>query len=301
MSGELVGRVSAVSKRAFALEGNDNLPPPSLHNGDGLCFFDRSGELVGSVVTRVRDRTITVEQIDGIREGMSIYRNHDHVFLSRLDKSHPERRIAVRLALTETAGGFCLTATDEDGNAASTELACDKVSANKPEMALETTRRQLGKMGETEFTCAGIEIEWEEVYFLPLSAWNGLRRRTLDRLAAVRAQNRPAVDGAVVKNDAPYPVDKLTYNGNVLNRQAAAFYRRHGVTSIEPAAESGLDMRGKQVMRTRYCLKHQLGMCPKEGGAQSLDEPLCLVDKDGRRYELRFDCAACEMRIFFVG
>jgi putative protease len=291
--GELVGQVVSVTKRSFTLTGSAR-----LHNGDGLCFFDASGELRGSVVTAVRDQCITVERTDGIREGTSVYRNHDHVFLSRLNKSRPDRRIAVRLRLEETTEGLRLIATDADGNVATGELACDKISANKPDRVRATTRRQLSKMGRTEFRCSNLEIAWQDVYFVPLSELNGLRRRTLETLSAVRAQNRPLFRGEIVKNNAPYPVTQLTYTGNVLNQKAAAFYRRHGVTAIAPAAESGLDMRGKQVMRTRYCLKHQLDICPRDGSAPSFEEPLYLIDQDGHRYELCFNCAACEMEIF---
>ena len=114
-----------------------------------------------------------------------------------------------------------------------------------------------------------------------------------NKLALVRAQNRPQFKSLLQKNDVPYPAKQLFYTGNVLNRQAAAFYRRHGVTDIAPAAESGLDMHGKRVMRTRYCIKHQLGYCPRLDGAPPLQEPLYLVDENGHRYRLRFDCAAC--------
>ena len=122
-----------------------------------------------------------------------------------------------------------------------------------------------------------------------------------------KEQEIGAVSGAllhfakIVKDNTPYPITQLDYTGNVLNQKAATFYRRHGVTSISPAAESGLDMRSKQVMRTRYCLKHQLGLCPKDGNRSAYEEPLYLVDEDGRRYELRFNCAACEMAIYFHG
>jgi 23S rRNA 5-hydroxycytidine C2501 synthase len=92
---------------------------------------------------------------------------------------------------------------------------------------------------------------------------------------------------------------QLSYLGNALNRQAVAFYRRHGVVEIEPAAESGLDMRGREVMRTRYCLAHQLGLCAGDGRRRDLREPLTLLDEEGRRYGLRFDCRACEMVIVF--
>jgi putative protease len=187
---------------------------------------------------------------------------------------------------------------DEDGNEAAGTLRCEKVRADKPDRALDVVERQLRRTGGTEFTCTTLDVDWPQVYHLPLSALNALRRDALDALAAVRARNRPVVVRAIVANDAPYPEQALTYRGNVLNEKAAAFYRRHGVTHIEPAAESGLDMQGRQVMRTRYCLKHQLGYCARYGSETSSPrEPLTLVDEDGRRFALRFNCDACEMEI----
>jgi putative protease len=103
-----------------------------------------------------------------------------------------------------------------------------------------------------------------------------------------------------VRNDSPYPEKDLSYLGNVLNRHAESFYRRHGVTHIEPAAESGMNLRGRKVMTTRYCLKHQLGSCPKTGKETPYQEPLFLVDEEGHRLELRFDCEGCRMEIFLA-
>jgi putative protease len=91
----------------------------------------------------------------------------------------------------------------------------------------------------------------------------------------------------------------------VLNEKARAFYQRHGVVEIQPAAESGLDMRGRKVMTTKHCIKHQLGYCARFKLSNSsqpprLQEPLALIDEQGKTYPLRFDCARCEMDIYFL-
>ncbi|MCP4544458.1 MAG: U32 family peptidase [Chloroflexi bacterium] len=295
MVGEFVGQVVRMNKRSFELEPGY----ASLHNGDGLCFFDLSGTLRGTTVNGVRGQTIFPHKLGGIQEGTRFYRNHDHVFLTHLKKSRIERKIGVSLKLGETPKGFILSAVDEDGNMTMGVLVNDKAKAEKPEKVLTRVRKQLRKMGGTEFVCTEIEIDWQDVYFVPLSDLNALRRRTLDKLAAARANNRPVLEHALSGNNVPYPEKTLTYLGNVLNQQATAFYQRHGVTQIAPAAESGLMMHGERVMRTRYCIKHQLGYCHREGDVPRLREPLYLVDEDGHEYELRFDCAACEMEVFF--
>ena len=103
--------------------------------------------------------------------------------------------------------------------------------------------------------------------------------------------------GGVRKNDTPYPLKTLNYQGNVLNRAALAFYRRHGVTHITPAAEYGIDLLGRKVMTTKYCVKYARGFCPKHGG-QPVVEPLALHDAEGNRLELHFDCARCVMQVY---
>jgi len=294
MIGEPLGRVTAVGPRSFHLDTH-----AELHNGDGLSFFDRSGTLTGTVVTSAGGTEVFPDQMQHIRAGMTVYRNHDHAFLSALDSARLERRIAVRFRLHSTDRGFALTATDEDGNQATARLNVEKVLARKPEAMLATINQQLQKTGGTVFACTDVQVECEAVSFLPLSALNQLRRDALDRLLVVRDANRPVRRRPLVPNSVPYPAKQLTYLGNVLNRRAEAFYRRHGVHTIEPAAESGLAMSGLQVMRTRYCLKHQLGLCPHEGTGKPPQEPLYLVDDDGHRYELAFDCSRCEMTVYF--
>lgn len=293
MQGEPVGRVTAVGPNWFQLDA-----PAPFVPGDGLTFFDAAHTLTGASVNAVRDHAVYPNKMDHIQTGTQIYRNHDHAFLTAVNKRAPERRIAVQLTLAETPTGFALHAQDENGNTAAAVLVVAKEKANQPDRALAAAQTQLAKTGDTEFVCAGVAITWAEAWFLPLSALNGLRREVLAHLAQARAQNRPRLQGGVLKNSAPYPQPELTFEGNVLNRQAAAFYRRHGVGRIEPAAESGLEMAGRRVMTTRYCLKHQLGWCHKEGQSAAPAEPLFLVDDDGRRFKLHFNCAACQMEIY---
>jgi putative protease len=301
MVGEQVGTVTAVQGQSFVLETT-----VSLNSGDGLCWFDAQHELCGTVINAVQptrrgpgEASVTPEKIAGIGEGLPIYRNHDHAFLRQVECSRPTRKIAVRLRLESTPTGFLLHVEDEDGNTATGTLTAEKVPALKPDQAEDTTRRQLGKTGNTPFACAGVELAWDQPYFLPMAALNTLRREALDRLSAARTANRPVMQGGILRNQVPYPETILTYRGNALNRQAVAFYQRHGVKEIAPAAESGLDMHGEVVMRTRYCIKHQLGLCDGRRKAGELGEPLYLVDEDGHRYRLRFNCADCEMEIVY--
>jgi len=293
--GEPLGSVARLGRGFFTLDGGSE-----VHRGDGLCFFNKRRELVGTTINDVQGRNIFPDKMEGLAVGLQVFRNHDHVFLSQLEKSQTERKIGVRFRLAATQTGLALFAQDEDGNESMATLACEKTPAEKPEQALATIDKQLRRLGGTEFDCTYIRVDLPEVYFIPMGTLNALRRAALEDLAQQRLENFPRRLGGAVKNEAPYPVQELTFQGNVLNQTAAAFYRRHGVTKIEPAAESGLDLRARKVMTTRHCIKHQLGWCPKENKTVKLQEPLALVDEQGRTFPLRFNCAECQMEVYFL-
>ncbi|MGC9523265.1 MAG: peptidase U32 family protein [Anaerolineae bacterium] len=296
MVGELVGIVVAADARTFTLDRE-----PDLHNGDGIAFFDERDQLQGTVINGTQwtpeGLVVTPNDMEGIRPGKTIFRNHDHAFLNTLSRAAPERTIGVRFTLTENDDGFELMAEDEDGVTATVQLAEPKEPARKPQQALETVHRQLEKTGGTPFRCEDVAAAWTQPYFLPFSTLNELRRQALDALQAARASQRPRmatppIHSTEAQRTAPYPERELDFHGNALNAYAEAFYRRHGVKEIEPAAESGLDLRGRVVMRTRYCIKDELGWCPRRAASRAPDvqEPLYLVDEDGHRYRLRFRC-----------
>jgi len=192
-----------------------------------------------------------------------------------------------------------LSCADEDGNQAAVEISLDKQPAEKKDQAQRTIRKHLTKLGNTPFECSELQIEMRDVYFLPVSHLNAARRDLVQRLLDVRQANRPRPAGGVKKNAVPYPEKRLTYLGNVLNAKAEAFYKRHGVEQIEPAAETGLDLSGRMVMTTKYCLRQELGLCPGRH-SKIPAESLVLEDLDGRRYALRFRCGDCGMEIFLV-
>jgi putative protease len=286
--GEFVGTVTRVGGDWFEVDGE-----VVLHNGDGICFFDAEQNLAGTVVNRVDGRRIFPQKTETIAVGTAIRRNFDHAFYKQLEKP-AERRIALTLTLRDTADGAALCGIDEDGNEAVFEMAVDKPAAEKPEQARQTAVTQLSKLGNTLFVCEAVHIETEGVYFFPVSTLNALKRGVVAVMEAVRAKQRPRPLGGAMKNETPYPETRLSYMGNVLNEQARAFYRRHGVEDIEPAAESGRDLRGEKLMTTKYCLRRQLGIC--DGGA---GDPLILQDEDGRQFEVRFRCGECGMEIYW--
>lgn len=290
-TGEFVGTVTRVEESCFVLAGDHD-----LHSGDGICFLDGQRNLTGTLVNRVDGRKVYPQKMQGIRIGREIYRNYDRIFSAKLTGRVAERKIQLTMNLRETSEGLTLTGRDEDTNEATVEIAVDKQPALREDTARKTILTQLAKLGHTIFTCREIAIETEDVYFLAVSQLNASRRELVQRLTQVRETNRPRLAGAVEKSAVPYPEKHLSYLGNVLNRKAEAFYRRHGVEAIGPAAESGVDLSGRLVMATKYCLRQELGLCPgPRSGAKA--EPLILEDEDGRRFGVRFLCGSCGMEI----
>ena len=292
-AGEPVGVVTTIGPKSFTLNVR-----ASLHNGDGLTFFDREGQLMGTLVNGVDGNTVYPAKMNGIHIGTQIRRNADREFLKQIEKSQPERKIAIKMRFSETPGGFTLSAQDQDANRGLVPLNGEKVLAQKTEQARATLERQLTRLGGSEFVCEDFETDLSQAYFLPLSTLNALRRDLVTDLLSARFQNFPRLTGGAIQNDVPYPENKLTFLGNVLNHKAENFYRRHGVQEIEPAAESGLDMDGRKVMTTKHCLKYELGGCPHQEKPIQLDGPLYLVDDDGIRLRLAFNCRDCLMEIY---
>ncbi len=292
--GEYLGKVVRIDKAAFELDA-----AVELHNGDGLCFFDEHKNLSGTVVNRIDGRSIRPRQMVGIRPGMKIYRNFDHAFTRQLETDPARRTIPVTLRLSDTPEGLALTIRDEEGHSATVEHKGEKSPAQKPDTARERLAEQLQKLGNTIFESAGCSIDCDPIPFLPVSAVNQLRRSAVEALLVVREQNRPKLPCRISSADrsCPYPQKHLTYRDHCLNGKARAFFIRHGVETIEPAAESGLDMTGRLVMTTKYCLRQQLGLCSDPSQTKSA-EPLLLIDDDGNQLRLEFRCGDCGMEIF---
>jgi putative protease len=298
-AGEEVGRVTRVAPDHFEAELDI-----TLHNGDGLSFYDSHKELVGLRVNTVDGQRIFPNQMPAdMHRGMTLYRNRDQNFERLLEKKSAERKIGLAMHFHETAHGFALTLSDEDGCSVSASLAQEKQPANNAERAAASLHENLGKLGNTCYLSSGITLAWSQPWFIPASAANTLRREALELLEAARtaAYARPP-RREPVEPPATYPEDTLSYLANVYNHQARAFYEKHGVRAIEAAYEANAETGEASLMITKHCLRFSYGLCPKEAkgvlGVQGTvtAEPMTLVNgKD--KLTLRFDCKKCEMHV----
>lgn len=294
--GELIGQVSTCRANSFALDR-----PVELSPGDGICFFDTTGKLQGTRIRAVEKSRAIPERIDGIVPGTRIYRNLDRAFQKALRQAQPERTVALSCAFRETPDGFEMIGRDADGVSVQACIESPKEPALQAKRARETMQRQLTKFGGTEFSCDSLDIQITQPWFIPVAALNSLRRDFIAKLRSEREHLRPVKTGGPVKNSVPFYQQQLGFEANVLNAKARAFYKRRGVVDIAPAAEAGPVQPDTIVMRSRYCLRRELGLCGQALARAGFQEPLFLTDPDGSTCRLEFDCTACEMKLIWLG
>ncbi len=298
--GEPVGsviRLDGKQRRHF-----DTTSAVELHNGDGLTFYDRKGELVGLRVNRAEKigedfRVHTADAIPAeLFPGTGIFRNRDHEFEKMLEKKSAERRIDVDVVFAETPDGFALTLTDETGIRVTASLPHAKEPAKDADRAITGLRESLGKLGTTIFSARSTDLQLSQAWFLPAGAINALRRDAAEKLEAARIAALPPLPRrAAVEPPVQYPETELSYLANVLNQKARDFYHRHGVQLIEAAYEANEHLDDASLMITKHCLRYSFNLCPKEVKGIRPD-PMTLINGK-ERLTLRFDCKRCEMHV----
>ena len=285
--GEYIGTVDRM--RAGAVTVRPENPGLTLHNGDGFAFVGRDGGIVGFRGDVCEGSTIRCKEVSGLKAGMRLYRNIDAEFERRLEADRPVREIGVTLQARLSAGALAVTAVSEDGRKASVEIPAPFDVARDADRMLETVRTQLAKRtGIYSFTVSGVEPA-SPIPFMSASFLNGIRRDLAAALDAQPVRMLPLRRGAARPDPAP---EALTYQDNIANSVAREIYRERGSVIIEDAFEI-THREGVEYMRTKYCLRHELGLCPKQRPG-TRPEPLFLLNH-GRRLRLDFDCAACEM------
>ena len=294
-----------------------------LHNGDGLCYINKEGELEGFRVNRVEGDKIYLA--DGstfsfqTERKSGIYRNLDHDFEQQLSKPTATRKVGVRWLLKETDNGFLLRMTREDGKQVERTFVYPHEQARSAQR--EQIERQLARLGDTPYEATGTDLELSNEWFIPSSVLAEWRRSLLPSFLSTSPLLSPQTSDLRPQPSAfiPQP-SSLSYLANVANHAARRFYLEHGATQVDWAMEvekpQPTDERGVLIMTCRYCIRHELGMCPKRkdapGDAKRLlrceeeQEGLKMKNEgkfflrlsDGRRFRLHFDCKQCQMMVY---
>ena len=287
--GEPLGRASASRGGGLVVDGTK-----PLHNGDGLVFFNPRGELEGFRVNRAEGRRIVAARMPAVKPGTLLYRNVDSAFEAVLAKPSAERRITIDIVWSATSDGFALTLTDTSGSSVTVTRTFSAEPAVKPQE--ENIRTQLSRLGTTPFEAARITVDMHENLFVPSSLLGEMRREAVDRLLSERLARRTRRRRRAESPTAVYPSSTVDYTANISNAKAEAFYRSHGVRTVERAYEEQ-PRAGVPLMFTRHCLRYSMGWCPvHQQGRSPFREPYYLLH-EGTRLRLEFDCARCEMRV----
>ena len=299
--GEYVGTVKEVRGDSFNVAGT-----AVFANGDGLCFINADRQLEGFRANRVQGNRIWPYRMpQGLRSGLSLYRNSDQEQDRLLSKPSAERRIPIRLAIRAVDDGFTLAVV----NHPAIHFQAEHIPAQKPPH--ENIIRQLSKLGDTIYTCSGVDIPADFNFFIPNSVLSDMRRSLVESLSrseerlrvgelcsgmcgvlsrseecGVWSENTSSADSAPPK----YP---YTYLYNISNRLSRQFYGETEETAYELKGGKG------PIMQCRHCIRYSLGYCVKRGGQQpTWHEPLSLVLGDGRHFRLEFDCRNCQMNVY---
>lgn len=294
--GEPLGQVGAVRRDSFQLQRAAG-QGVQLSAGDGLCFVTAAGEPSGTNVNRIEGDWIWPNRMEGIRSGVELYRNYDHRYVTALSRSRLRRAVPTTASVRLTASEIELTLSDGTVQV-TVSRSGDFELAQQPDRALATIRTQLSKTGETIFDLTDVKFSDEEVRFVPVSVLNVLRREAFQRLATKRLEHYRRRQRLPEDPNVRFPQAILEGDANVINSLAERFYRDHGVTHIEPGYDLRSDLKGVDVMRMRYCIRRELGMCLRD----KPDYTGNLYLRHGTfLYELCFDCARCMMTVHYCG
>jgi putative protease len=286
--GSLIGRVEKAGDGWFTLKN----PKASLSAGDGICFVN-GDVLVGTNINSVEGGRVTPNRMNGIERGIEIYRNFDHTFNRTLSASRVKRKIAVSVAVTMSRGLIEVTYNDESGERVSVVREGEFPEAKHREKMTSILTEQLSKSGDTIFEVEGVAVE-SEVVFAPSSLVAEIRREALSQLFDRHTRIVPCRHPAQEHLSVRFPREVVSSSENVVNHLSEQFYREHGATTIEVGFDLFPQLNGQRVMRTRYCLRRELGECLREN-PRSRGELHLVRGKDS--YRLTFDCVACEMNI----
>ena len=296
--GEKVGRVVSVRPAGrdamdltLALEAGI-----TLRNGDGFAFPGGPEGVIGFRGDVCSGNTIrTGKGVESLKPGIVLYRNISTAFERTMDAQPCRRLIPVEVELRCEGDRWMVFARSEDGREASANVdTSGSPVADNQERMRALVLAQLGKTSGIYRFNAELASSLPLLPLLPASALNAVRRQLAEKLDALpiagpsfdtrRLDRVPSITGPLEDG----------YKYNVSNPLSRALYAAAGAPELEPAYES-THRPGAELIRSRYCIRYELGMCLKDPRT-AYRGPLYLLN-NGRRLALGFDCAACEMTV----
>lgn len=302
-TGKPVGKVLRQGKEAItaALECR-------LNNGDGLGYYDSSGEFKGFRLNRIDgDRLFPAGNVR-IAPGTLIYRNADKERTDMLSRETAIRKIDVSMTLEWRNHILVLVMRDECGYEITVAEESERQIARTPQT--DRRRKELEKLGDTIFNSLGVQDLCGDT-FIPASILAKLRRRGVEMLESARAAayraEKPGTPSSGISLPHGYEV---TRHDNIANEVSARFYSAlsaAGTRNLPRAIEvshgktvsDNMEGEGIRVMETRYCLRREMGKCLKTSAGKELPSKLFLTS-EGNRFRLEFDCRNCRMQVWLL-
>lgn len=242
--------------------------------------------------------------------------------------------------LSEPTYSLKINAVSQDGRSVKLEREAGHNAAENPERMRGMFATQISKdTGIYSFTLRSLEVETPDgsLPFLPTSALNAIRRDLAAALEEMPCRAIPLLvnQASSRTGNAEYPVlepdvlsqvqdiqettsngPHLSYKANIANHIARKIYMSLGASRTDDAFEIS-HRPDAELMRTKYCIRYELGLCPvHQAGRQHgranhtsgmVNPPIpssrktnLYLTNNGKRYHLAFDCANCEMVVKVV-
>lgn len=263
-----------------------------LNNGDGISFFNSSGEYEGVGVNRIDKGRIVGSRPFVLPKGTVIHRTFDRKWETLMQSDTAKRTVSIDIEIDETG----VTARDERGLSVRVGLDAEKSEARKP----MDVKPIFSKLGGTNYKLNRFENRLDVYTFIPASQLTAIRRELIATLDRANLSNYK-FDYRKEEKPSKFPYDTLDARDNVANSLARKFYEQHGVKKMARALEIEKPADQQEVMTTRYCLRRELGCCLKdktvgEKQKKRYEEPLT-INSGNNKFRLEFDCARCEMKV----
>ena len=298
--GEEVGTIISLNRDKSTFTIRLSRKSVVLNNGDGFSFVARNGDVCGFRGDVCDGNTIKSKSVPEAYTGAVLYRNINAAFEKELEKNTCTRMLAVDVSfkLVKEAGWHVTAhAVSEDGREISCCYDAGDQSANNMERMLEMVKGQIGKnTGIYSFNVTGISYS-EALPFMSASFLNSIRRDIADKLDAMPCGKKDLLLRDlenVDKGENTLPQKKTSYKNNISNKLSEKVHLSCGAESVEPAYELR-HAADAELMRTKYCIRYELGMCPKHHGNKNTGAFYLL--NNGQRFALHCDCRNCEMTV----
>ncbi len=300
--GEEVGHIVSLSRDKSSIALKLRNGDISLNNGDGFCFVDKGGNVTGFRGDVCSGNTIKCKATPELYPGALIFRNINAAFEKEIERQACTRIIRTTVFMDFATVGseweVSATAISEDGRSATETFDAGDQTANNFERMMEMVRGQIRKSSGGYMFLIGEISASEGLPFMNAAFLNGIRRRLAEILDSKPCGKKEILLRKPGETQEPSPrhntPEALSYKANIANILSKQLYSSCGASDIDDAYEL-THVSGAELMRTKYCIRYELGICPKYHGAK-LTKPLFLLN-NGQRFALNFDCKNCEMTV----